>query len=67
MTSPIDTTEEPTILKCDGLGCVRMPVDRREALLDEFEKSGLSALHPPVPKPNYPSRKRVFTPTKYSK
>ncbi len=42
MTSPIDTTEEPTILKCDGLGRVRMPVDRREALLDEFEKSGLS-------------------------
>jgi len=30
------------ILKIDARGRVRVPVERREALLDEFEKSGLS-------------------------
>ena len=29
------------ILRRDGLGRVKTPRDRREALLDEFEKSGL--------------------------
>jgi len=31
------------ILKTDGRGRVRVLVERREALLDEYEKSGLSA------------------------
>lgn len=30
------------ILKIDARGRVRVPVERREALLDEYEKSGLS-------------------------
>jgi hypothetical protein len=40
MTSPILRAE---ILKQDGRGRVRVPVERRESLLDEFEKSGASA------------------------
>ena len=32
------------VLKTDGLGRVRTPVERREQLLDEFERSGLSGL-----------------------
>ncbi len=39
MTSTIVKAE---ILKQDGRGRVRVPVRRREALLDEFEKSGAS-------------------------
>ena len=39
MTSTIVKAE---ILKQDGRGRVRVPVRRREALLDEFEKSGVS-------------------------
>ena len=39
MTSTIVKAE---ILKQDGRGRVRVPVPRREALLDEFEKSGAS-------------------------
>jgi hypothetical protein len=39
MTSTIAKAE---ILKQDGRGRVRMPARRREALLDEFEKSGAS-------------------------
>jgi hypothetical protein len=39
MTSTILKTE---VLKQDGRGRVRVPVRRREALLDEFEKSGTS-------------------------
>jgi transposase len=31
------------ILKTDAMGRVRTPVKRREALLDEFERSGVSA------------------------
>jgi len=30
------------ILKTDARGHIRVPVERREALLDEFEKSGMS-------------------------
>src|SRR5271155_303670 len=30
------------IFKTDARGHIRVPVERREALLDEFEKSGLS-------------------------
>ena len=36
------TTEETLILKTDVLGRVRMPADRREAILDAFERSGMS-------------------------
>ncbi len=36
------TVTEETILKTDVLGRVKMPQERREVLLDEFEKSGLS-------------------------
>ena len=39
MTSTIMRAE---VLKLDGRGRVRVPVPRREALLDEFEKSGAS-------------------------
>ena len=39
MTSTIVKAE---ILKQDGRGRVRVPLQRREALLDEFEKSGAS-------------------------
>ncbi|MCH8476168.1 MAG: hypothetical protein LAT55_13180 [Opitutales bacterium] len=36
------TDEETLILKTDTLGRVRMPRERREAILDEFESSGMS-------------------------
>ena len=36
------TTEETLILKTDVLGRVSMPADRREAILDAFEQSGMS-------------------------
>ena len=35
------TDEPPTILKRDALGRVSVPQAQREALLDEFERSGL--------------------------
>ena len=35
-------TEETLILKTDVLGRVSMPADRREAILDAFEQSGMS-------------------------
>ena len=35
-------TEETLILKTDSLGRVHMPADRREAILDAFEQSGMS-------------------------
>lgn len=35
---------EPVILKTDRLGRVRTPVAQREALLDAFERSGLSGM-----------------------
>ena len=35
-------TEETLILKTDVLGRVRMPLERREAILDAFEQSGMS-------------------------
>jgi len=34
--------EQALILKTDALGRVRMPKDRREAILDAFERSGMS-------------------------
>lgn len=37
-------TEGDQILKSDARGRVRVPVERREALLDEFERSGLSGV-----------------------
>jgi len=37
------TIEGETLLRTDARGRVRTPVERREALLDEFERSGLSA------------------------
>ena len=37
------TTETPTqIIQADSRGRLRMPAERRESLLDEFERSGLS-------------------------
>jgi hypothetical protein len=36
------TPTDETILKTDVLGRVKMPAARREQLLDEFERSGLS-------------------------
>ena len=36
------TTKSTSILKTDGRGRVRVPRERQEALLDEFERSGLS-------------------------
>ena len=38
------STHEETILKTDGRGRVRTPVEQREALLDEFERSGVSGM-----------------------
>ena len=35
-------TEETLILKTDVLGRVSMPAERREAILDAFEQSGMS-------------------------
>lgn len=40
MTSMMEGVE---VLKQDAWGRVRVPVERREALLEEFEKSGASA------------------------
>lgn len=40
MTSTTNGTE--VVLKSDGLGRVRTPPTRRQSLLEEFEKSGLS-------------------------
>ena len=42
MTSTNTEEEETLILKTDVLGRVRMPADRREAILDAFEQSGMS-------------------------
>jgi hypothetical protein len=45
MTSPISTPGAPVeILKQDQRGRVRTPVERREALLNEFEGSSLSGV-----------------------
>jgi hypothetical protein len=41
MTNPINSAE--VILKTDERGRVQTPAARRESLLDEFERSGLSA------------------------
>ena len=38
------TIPESIILKTDGLGRVRTPLAQREALLDSFERSGLSVM-----------------------
>jgi hypothetical protein len=37
-------TTEPEVLKVDTRGRVRVPAERREALLAEFERSGLSGV-----------------------
>jgi hypothetical protein len=42
MTNTTELTATEQLLKTDVLGRVRTPVERREMLLDEFEKSGLS-------------------------
>lgn len=42
MASTDDTFESPAVLKTDQLGRVRTPTARREAILDEFERSGMS-------------------------
>ena len=38
------TTKAEEILKVDAIGRVRVPVERREMLVDEFEGSGMSGL-----------------------
>ena len=38
------TLREERVLKTDVLGRVKTPPERREALLDEFEKSGMSGV-----------------------
>ena len=38
------TEEEKEIFKVDAIGRVRVPKERREALVDEFERSGMSGL-----------------------
>jgi hypothetical protein len=38
------TLTEEVILKTDALGRVKTPATRREALLDEFERSGMSGV-----------------------
>lgn len=40
MTSTLST---PEVLKADSRGRIRMPRERREELLDQFEQSGVSA------------------------
>jgi len=42
MTNTTELMTGGQLLKTDVLGRVQTPVERREALLDEFEKSGLS-------------------------
>jgi DNA-binding transcriptional regulator YiaG len=43
MTTMLTTTEVPTqVIKTDSLGRLRVTAQRREDLLDEFERSGLS-------------------------
>ncbi len=36
------TSDDDGVLKVDSLGWVQTPPERREALLDEFERSGMS-------------------------
>ena len=38
------TSEETSILRADERGRVRVPVERREELLGEFDRSGISAM-----------------------
>ncbi len=44
LTTPttIESDSQTLLLKTDVLGRVKMPREKREALLDEFEKSGMS-------------------------
>ena len=42
MTNTTKGVDSPMLLKSDTLGRVRTPAERRERLLDEFERSGLS-------------------------
>lgn len=42
MTSTIEPAKSGQILKTDRLGRIQVPADRRKALLDEFERSGMS-------------------------
>jgi len=37
------TSPDPSILKTDTLGRVRTPLEKREKILEEFDRSGLSA------------------------
>lgn len=38
------TSQEETVLRTDTRGRVRVPAERREALLEEFDRSGISAM-----------------------
>lgn len=44
MTFMIEGDGASEILKCDKLGRVQVPLERREAILDEFERSGMSGV-----------------------
>lgn len=44
MTSMEDSIEAPAVLKTEQKGRVRTPAHRREAIVDEFERSGMSGL-----------------------
>jgi hypothetical protein len=44
ITTDSSAASQPLILKTDSKGRVLTPAHRREALLDEFEKSGLSGM-----------------------
>ncbi len=37
-----DASDKVSILKTDKLGRVKVPVEKREQILDEFERSGMS-------------------------
>lgn len=42
ISSPLPEVPAPLLLKTDTRGRVRTPVERREALLDELERSGMT-------------------------
>lgn len=44
MTSTTEPDDSGQILKTDKLGRVQVPPERREAILDEFERSGMTGI-----------------------
>ena len=49
MTTELAETVPAEILKTDVLGRVRVRKERREQILDEFEKSGMAGKPCPIP------------------